>query len=573
MFFSTCPAVPLRRSQHTEEVSLESWDAGHRGRAPGVGTWVALAVGVLALLLYQPLSPGILHDDGVYLMLARGVAEGHGYVYHGVPGTPPGAKFPPIYSALLALYWTVTGGDLAAVSRLAVATNLLALVGLAAALARFARIHLGLPRSWSLGCGLMMGLPAAPWSYALLPLSDAPGLLLGVLLVGAATRLERAPPGERGRPTLCFLLLFLVAFHLRTALLVVGVAGVLGVWARGMGENPGEGIRRGVAGALPAGVGVLLLALPWLILSRLWTERIPPEFRDLLGGYGDWLGSMAGVGLGPLDGVGPRLLRMVEEVAGALVPGVPGALRWGMILLLLPLLALGLANLWRHSRSALLALGLLALQVVLWPFVDQRMVLPLLPWLVLAVVAGGYRAGSTFQAPLPRGGTALPVLASASLAAWISVLTISLGLQATRPDGIIDSGVVVRGVALEEVVGAIREEVPPGEVVGAPEFWAILHLRTGHPVVPSARFRPGMGRKAVGTPAEQHRQWGVGRVAALVDEGGLHRAALDALAQRCGEGAWQVAREGVGYRLILLTWDARCRRTVIPDWQEGLPGS
>ncbi len=557
----------------TEEVSLESPDAGHRARAPWVGAPVALAVGALALLLYRPLAPGILHDDGVYLMLARGLAEGHGYVYHGVPGNPPGAKFPPLYSAVLALYWTVTGGDLAAVSRLAVATNLLALVGLAAALARFARIHLGLPRSWSVGGGLAMGLLAAPWSYALVPLSDAPGLLVGVLLVGAATRLERASPEEGGRATAWFLLLFLVAFHLRTALLVVGVAGVLGVWSRGMGKNPGEGIRRGMERALPPALGVLLLALPWLILSRLWTERIPPEFRDLLGGYGDWLGRMAGVGLGPLDGVGPRLLRMVQEVAGALVPGVPAPFRWGVILLLLPLLALGLASLWRQSRSAFLALGLLALQVLLWPFVDQRMVLPLLPWLVLAVVVGGHRAGSAFGASLPRRGTVLPHLTPAVLAAWIAILALSLGLLATRPGGVVGSGVMARGTALEEVVGAIREEVPPGEVVGAPEFWAVLHLRTGHPVVPSTRFRPGMGREAVGTPAEQHRQWGVGRVAALVDEGGLHREALEALAQRCGEGAWQVAREGAGYRLILLTWDAPCRRTVIPDWQEGRPGS
>jgi hypothetical protein len=61
-------------------------------------------------------------------------------------------------------------------------------------------------------------------------------------------------------------------------------------------------------------------------------------------------------------------------------------------------------------------------------------------------------------------------------------------------------------------------------------------------------------------------------VAALVDEGGLHSEALDDLAQRCGEGAWQVAREGAGFRLVLLTWDPSCRRRVIPDWQEGLPG-
>lgn len=530
---------------------------------------MALALGVLALLLHRSLVPGILHDDGVYLLLARALAEGHGYVYLGVPGHPPAAKFPPLYPTLLALYWTLTGGDLGAVARLAVATNLLSLVGLGVALSRFARVHVGLPPFWSMGCGLLVGLLAAPWRTALVPLTDAPGLLLGVLLVGAATRMERPPPEAAMRATLRFLLLFLMAFHLRTALLAVGVAGVLGRMARGGKERGGWALRP----AMAPGVGVVALALPWLIVSRLWTDRIPLEFRDMLGGYGDWLGRMAAMGQGPLDHVGRRAVQVLGEVGRALVPGVPAPARWVLFALLVPFLALGVMHLWRHSRSAVFALSCLTLQVLLWPFVDERMVLPLLPWLVLAVVAGAHRAITGGWEP-----GAAPVrslrsrVAPVVLGVWVAVLAISLGIQGSRPGGVAGTGPMARGRVLEDVVEAIEVHVARGAVVGAPEFWAILHLRTGRPVVPSTRFRPGMGMEAVGTHAEQYRQWAVGRVAALVDEGVLHRGALSALAEACGEGAWEVVDEGPGVRLVLLTWDASCRRTVIPDWQETAGG-
>lgn len=270
-----------------------------------------------------------------------------------------------------------------------------------------------------------------------------------------------------------------------------------------------------------------------------------------------------------MQGLERRFPRVVEEVGQALVPGVPHSVRWLLLILLFPLLWLGIGALWKHSRSAVLAVALLALQIVLWPFVDERMVLPLLPWLVLALVAGAHRAMASPPTSLPRPLQAvLPPLTPALLAAWISVLGVSLGILAARPAGVAAPGALARGVVLGEVVEAIEARVAPGSVVGAPEFWAILHLRTGRPVVPSTRFRPGMGLEAVGTPAEQHRQWAVGRVTALVDEGGLHRGALSALADVCGDGAWQVVEEGAGFRLVLLTWDLSCRRKVIPGWQE-----
>lgn len=64
-----------------------------------------LAVSLLALTLgvwaWEPVPAGVWHDDGAYLLLAKSLAEGDGLRYAGVPETPPGAKFPPLYPVTL----------------------------------------------------------------------------------------------------------------------------------------------------------------------------------------------------------------------------------------------------------------------------------------------------------------------------------------------------------------------------------------------------------------------------------------------------------------------------------------
>src|SRR5690606_22846097 len=152
-------------------------------------------------------------------------------------------------------------------------------------------------------------------------------------------------------------------------------------------------------------------------------------------------------------------------------------------------------------------------------------------------------------------GLAARIATGGSLTAWSALLVVGL-VQAVRgAGGVAGPGTLGRELALEGAVAAIRDRVPPGRVVGAPEFWAIVHLRTGHPVVPSVRFRPGSGTAAVGSPEELHRLWAVGRVGTLLDEGGLHRAGLEALDAVCGPTAWAVVATGPGFQLVDLTWD------------------
>ena len=48
---------------------------------------------------------GYFHDDSIYLVTAKSLAEGRGYRILSFPGEPPQTKYPPLYPALLAAVW------------------------------------------------------------------------------------------------------------------------------------------------------------------------------------------------------------------------------------------------------------------------------------------------------------------------------------------------------------------------------------------------------------------------------------------------------------------------------------
>lgn len=50
---------------------------------------------------------GLYHDDALYLVGAKSIAEGNGYRVASLPGAPYQTKYPPLYSALVSVIWRV----------------------------------------------------------------------------------------------------------------------------------------------------------------------------------------------------------------------------------------------------------------------------------------------------------------------------------------------------------------------------------------------------------------------------------------------------------------------------------
>ena len=50
---------------------------------------------------------GFYHDDSIYWVSAKSLADGNGYRIESLPGQPYQTKYPPLYPALLAGIWKV----------------------------------------------------------------------------------------------------------------------------------------------------------------------------------------------------------------------------------------------------------------------------------------------------------------------------------------------------------------------------------------------------------------------------------------------------------------------------------
>src|SRR5260370_37240054 len=50
---------------------------------------------------------GYYHDDSLYFVSGKSLAAGNGYGISSLPGEPYQTKYPPLYSALLAIVWKI----------------------------------------------------------------------------------------------------------------------------------------------------------------------------------------------------------------------------------------------------------------------------------------------------------------------------------------------------------------------------------------------------------------------------------------------------------------------------------
>src|SRR5262245_12078008 len=66
---------------------------------------LAGVMGLCSFFFVVPDVCGAYHDDGVYVITAKSLAEGHGYRLLHLPGQPRQTKYPPLFPAVLALFW------------------------------------------------------------------------------------------------------------------------------------------------------------------------------------------------------------------------------------------------------------------------------------------------------------------------------------------------------------------------------------------------------------------------------------------------------------------------------------
>ena len=97
------------------QTSLQSLPGKYEARRFSVKSFVpkALVAIFVACMLptywiaFKAPAVGFYHDDGIYLVTAKALAEGRGYRIISLPGGPPQTKYPILFPAVLSVAWKI----------------------------------------------------------------------------------------------------------------------------------------------------------------------------------------------------------------------------------------------------------------------------------------------------------------------------------------------------------------------------------------------------------------------------------------------------------------------------------
>jgi len=317
-------------------------------------------------------SCGQCHDDGIYTVTAKALAEGDGYRLVSLPGEPPQTKYPPLYPAVLALLWKLWP---------AFPDNLLLLKGfsLLCGAAFLGVVYLYLVRFGHATRGLAFGaclLCAVHPSFVFFAVVTMSEMLFGLLTVAMLWWLETAlrRPERHGPADFLGGLLLALPFLCRSIGLLFLPLGLLMLW------QSGKRWRWAALGALTA-------TLPWL----LWSHVAANECRGdpVRGYYTDYLGWWTAHGLPALVQVlRTNLLLITAKISGLLLDGATGPLQangqlalWSLLNVPAGLAALAVLGIdVKRGRPLATLLASYLLLVCLWPWVPQRFVVALAPF-------------------------------------------------------------------------------------------------------------------------------------------------------------------------------------------------
>ena len=296
-------AAPLRGASTSVEQGGTSGESSvQSARALARADWGIAALVALALLAMGawrmvPGVTGVYHDDAIYVITAKSLAEGQGYHLIDLPGAPRQTKYPILYPLLLAGVWKLWPEFPQNVVLMQSVTLLLAAaaVGLACAyLLRFGYVG----RAAALAIGLISATSPTLTYFSTLTMSEMPFALLAVI---ALWRLERA----------------LAAPATRTAAVLTGAVLALPVLCRSIGVAfvAAGLVQLAWRRRLPvhAAAGSSALVAPWL----LWSAPAWGLFAShpATGYYVDYGGEWSSVAAHHLLGV--VLLNLLHLASGA----------------------------------------------------------------------------------------------------------------------------------------------------------------------------------------------------------------------------------------------------------------
>lgn len=432
---------------------------------------VGAAVLAVGVALVDGLPVGVTNDDGMYVILAKSLATGHGYRWLNLPGTPAATHFPPGYPAVLALLWRVAPAFPANVVLFKLANALFMTVAAAAtfSLSR-TRLELSDAAAAALTLGATLGIPMLTLSTIVMSEALFLAFLMPTLLV--AERLC----DEKGRLADVFALACLAA--LATLVRTHGVALIAAIMLVLVLR------RRYREAALVTGVVFAILG-PWQLATSIYSSGLPSAMRGNYESYGAWLA--AGFRADGVALAGRTIARTTSELASMfatlVAPSLPGVIRLAGLVALLASFVVGARELWRRAPVTAAFLGFYIAIVVVWPFSPTRFVWGVWP-LVILLPALAARRALAWRPPASAGQTL-------RIASLVSCALLACGYTTYNVRGYRHQwwSSIPRSVASadRELIVWIGTHVPRDAVV-ATEVESAVYLYTGRKAVPVSTF-------------------------------------------------------------------------------------
>lgn len=442
------------------------------------GRRVPLAIGALVMLvgaatLLSAWPVGVFEDDGIYVVLAKSVATGHGYRYLNLPGEPVAAHYPPGFPLMLAALWALWPAfpENVALFKLA---NVILLAVAAVAGYHFASKECALPRPAAAAVAIAGALGVPALILAAMVLSETLFLALLMLSLIASERMIREPTVRRAVEVgvLCGLLALVRSLGLALLLSTLLALGVRRSWR---------------TAAVVSGTSLALL-LPWKLWVAANAGTLPAALQGKYGTYGHWFSDGVREGLGFLAAV---LWRNLQELF-AMVAVLFGVLPWlpMRVVAVVGVAVLLVAGTLRLLPRVPVLIGCLTLYlgvVLVWPFSPLRFIWGI--WLPLAIViAAGVLAVREW---MPRSSGARAARAVALGAAGIALVGhvryTGRGYLARWWESIPRHGATQAAPLVRWVTGMTA----PGSIL-ASDHEVLVYLYTGRQAVPTGTFTAQM---------------------------------------------------------------------------------
>jgi hypothetical protein len=338
----------------------------------------AIGIAVAYAVFFAAPAVGTFHDDGVYLVTAQALAEGHGYRIISLPWEPAQTKYPILFPWLLSLVWRVTPSF---------PENLpwLRMVVLGASVIWFGlswRVLRLLGTSREVAAAVLLLTAVSPW-VAFISTTTLAETVFAALLTGAVLCLVRIDIGYSGR------------FDALGAGLLMGLACL----TRAAGVGPVVGgfvslaLHRRWRALAEYKVGLLLLIGPWFwwVLTREPQSAIDDFYQGSIYGASNLLTWYSWSDKALVFGMNSFFLTQMGEYWGL------GGRSWialGVGLLVTVLIGRGLWAARTTSHGLVIAAYVAMLLLFVWP--PFRYIVPLLPLLGgLAIAGAGTRVAIT----------------------------------------------------------------------------------------------------------------------------------------------------------------------------------